>query len=547
MIKKLSGNIVDLFDKVIFHGEISYIGNHIFDIRKLGEHNPELSYFLPGFVDAHVHIESSMLTPSQFALMAFKHGTVATVSDPHEIANVLGMAGINYMVKDGKKVPFYFNFGAPSCVPATIFETAGAEINLKDLEELFQEKDIKFLAEVMNYPGVISEDPGMIKKIELAQKYQKLIDGHAPGIMGADAEKYFSYGISTDHECYKIEEALEKLKLGVKILIREGSAAKNFDELIPLAKEYADQMMFCSDDIHPDDLVMGHINLLVKRAVQAGVDIFDALRMACIHPVVHYGLENGLMREGDSADFIEVDNLQDLNVKNVWIKGKQILNEGEILVKAANADFINHFKAENLYLEDIKIEKPERASQLRLIEIIDGQLITENIQMPIRAYDQKFDDWLASEKIQKLVVYNRYKPSLPAVAYVRGFALKEGAIASTVAHDSHNIIAMGATDKDLVDVINRLIQEKGGLVAASNKKIGILPLPIAGLMSEKTAEEVASSYSKISKFVKTDLECPLTAPFMTLSFLALLVIPELKLSDKGLFDVKNFEFSGIFS
>ncbi len=546
MYKKYEGNIVDIFNNEIYYGEITTVGDKIFNIKKIKEEAYESNYFLPGFVDAHVHVESSMLCPSQFAKLAVKHGTVGTVSDPHEIANVMGVEGIRFMLEDAKKTPFKFMFGAPSCVPATQYETAGAKLDAKDVEILLLSSEIGYLAEMMNFPGVLSSDVEVIKKINVSKAIGKPVDGHAPGLQGDSAKRYFDAGISTDHECFTYAEAEEKLNLGVKILIREGSAAKNFDELIPLAKTWGKSMMLCSDDKHPDELLKGHINQLLIRAIEAGIDTFTALRMACLNPVLHYNMDIGLLREGDAADFIEVANLITFDIKNVYINGQLVAKDGVSLLEPALPNAINIFNAEKLYLEDIKIEKPEKAFKINVIQVIDKQLITEKVTLDLRLYDQSLEDWLQSQGIQKLVVYNRYKKSLPAVAYIKGFGLTEGALGSTIAHDSHNIIAVGVKDQDILDVINRLILEKGGICAASDAKLGIISLPIAGIMSDQAGERVAEDYTALNEFAKNTLGSTLTSPFMSLSFMALLVIPSLKLSDKGLFDGTSFSFSSIF-
>lgn len=529
-----TGNIVNIFDGNIFLGTITVYNDRIFNIKKLGDEDPAYSYFLPGFVDAHVHVESSLLPPSQFGRMAAVHGTVATVSDPHEIANVLGMAGVKYMISDGEKIPFKFFFGAPSCVPATAFETAGAEITAQDIDELLADERIPYLAEMMNFPGVIHEDPMVHEKLSIAKKHGKPIDGHAPGLRNEQAAKYFSYGISTDHECFSLEEAKDKLGLGVKILIREGSAARNFEALIPLAKEHSANMMFCSDDKHPDELLVGHINQLVKRAIANGVDRFAAFRMASLNPVRHYNLSVGLLREGDFADFIEVDNLDKLNIKTTYINGNKVAEGGKTLIESKQAERINNFSATALTEKDIAIDFSEESKQIRVIKVLDGQLITEKLSANIAE--------MASQDILKIVVYNRYSATPPAVAYIQGFNLQQGALASSVAHDSHNIVAVGKNDKAITDAINLIVKEEGGLAAVSRDKKLILPLPIAGLMSDKDGYEVAQDYIKIDQFSKEILGCTLRAPFMTLSFMALLVIPSLKLSDKGLFDGDKFQF-----
>lgn len=533
-----TGNIVNIFDDSVFFGTITVHEGRIFDIKKTGEEDPAQPYFMPGFIDAHVHIESSLLPPCQFGRMAVVHGTVGTVSDPHEIANVTGIRGVNYMIENGETIPFKFFFGAPSCVPATTFETAGAEVTAGDIDRLLADERVPYLAEMMNFPGVIHGDPMVMEKLAIARKHHKPVDGHAPGLRREQAAAYFSQGISTDHECFTLEEAEEKLKLGVKILIREGSAARNFDALIPLALQHASQMMFCSDDKHPDELLTGHINLLVKRAIAAGVDRFAAFRMASVNPVRHYNLPVGLLREGEWADFIEVDNLDNLAVRATYINGKKVAENGKTLIRSEEPEIINRFSAAPVSEKDLAVHTGAEARQLRVIQVLDGQLITEKYIAPLNSD-------LLKDDILKIVVYNRYTQAAPAVGYIRGFGLKQGALASSVAHDSHNIVAAGTDDKAIAEAINLVVKEKGGLSAVSRDKKMILPLPIAGLMSNKDGYQVADDYIRIDQFSREVLECRLRSPFMSLSFMALLVIPSLKLSDKGLFDGDKFEFTGV--
>lgn len=542
-MKKFEGNIVNIFDNSIFFGEITVFEGRIFNIVRVKEEMPDVPYFLPGFVDAHVHIESSMLSPSQFGKMAVVHGTVGTVSDPHEIANVLGTKGIEFMIENGEKIPFKFCFGAPSCVPATEFETAGAVVSEKDIEYLMAHPKIGYLAEMMNFPGVIYENNEVLAKLAIAKKYQKPIDGHAPGLRGEQAKKYFSFGISTDHECFSYDEAKEKLDLGVKVLIREGSAAKNFNDLIPLANDYSAQMMFCSDDKHPDDLAEGHINILVKRAVDSGVDVFKVLRMASLNPVRHYDLNVGLLREGEAADFIEVNNLQEFKVISTYIDGELVASKGKTLIPDIKAEKVNNFSAKTIKAEDLNLEIPKDSKFIKTIKVNDGQLITDSLLFELTHKDSEY---LVQNDILKLVVYNRFRDSKPTLAFITGFGIKNGAIASSVAHDSHNIIAVGSSDVDIAEAINLIVREKGGISVVADKKMGVLPLPIAGLMSDKDGYEVANDYTQIDEFTKTQLNCPLRSPFMSLSFMALLVIPSLKLSDKGLFDGTTFQFTEIF-
>lgn len=537
----ISANLLNLFDKTIQEVVLTISNGRIADIRIVGKENPELPYVLPGFVDAHVHIESSMLTPAQFARIAVVHGTVATVSDPHEIANVNGIDGVKYMIEDGQRVPFKFCFGAPSCVPATPFETAGAEIGVNEIRELLQMKEIGYLAEMMNFPGVLNESPDLLAKINLAKAFNKPIDGHAPGLRGEDAKRYVAAGISTDHECFTYDEAREKIDLGVHILIREGSAARNFEALIPLLAEFPDQIMFCSDDKHPDNLVEGHIDILVKRALEKGHDLFNVLRAACLNPVLHYRLPVGLLREGDPADFIVVTNLTDFKVIQTFLNGELVAENGVSNIPDLRSKLINQFNCSPKHPEDFTLHCPEGTSQVRVIEVLDGQLITNSSWEPVTPENGEIKSD-PSKDLLKLVVVNRYEDAKPAVAFIRNFGLKKGAIASTVGHDSHNIIAVGCDDASLSDAVNLVINAKGGVSATDGATKMLLPLPIAGLMSDGDGYEIAQQYTAIDLFTKKTLGSTLQSPFMSLSFMALLVIPTLKLSDKGLFDGNNFHF-----
>ncbi|SKB92627.1 adenine deaminase [Dyadobacter psychrophilus] len=535
-------NIVNIFEKTISEAQLHITDGFIKDINITGPENPALPYALPGFTDAHVHIESSMLTPAQFARLAVVHGTVSTVSDPHEIGNVLGMEGVEFMINDGKRVPFKFCFGAPSCVPATIFETAGAIIDADQVGQLLASDDIGYLAEVMNFPGVISEDPDMMAKITWAKHYNKVIDGHAPGLRGEAAKKYASHGISTDHECFTYDEAKEKIGYGVKILIREGSAARNFDALIPLIAEFPEKIMFCSDDKHPDSLVLGHINALVKRALALNYDIWDILLAACVNPVLHYSLPVGLLRKNDPADFIIVDNLNALNVLETWINGSLVAKNAVSLIPDLRSAHPNQFVCKPKTASDFvcKNEKKEH-SKVRVIEALEGQLITNEI---ITDAERHGDVILTDpdDDVLKITVINRYENAPPAVAFIKNFGLKQGAIASSVGHDSHNIISVGCDDESIAMAVNMIIEAKGGISAVGNKKKHLIPLPIAGIMTDADGYEVAATYTLLDNFVKEELQSTLQSPFMTLSFMALLVIPSLKLSDKGLFDGENFNF-----
>jgi adenine deaminase len=532
----ISGNIVDPIKKKIFPGTIEVVNGIIINIYE--NQLKYTNYILPGFIDSHIHIESSMLIPSEFARLAVTHGTVATVSDPHEIANVLGLKGVRYMIENGKKTPFKFYFGASPCVPATIFETAGAELTSKDIEELFNKDGLHYLSEMMNYPGVLFKDPAVMEKISIAKKYDKPIDGHAPGLTGEKAKTYIDAGISTDHECYMLEEAVEKIKYGMKILIREGSAAKNYEALKPLIKEYHEKVMFCSDDKHPDDLLEGHINEIVRRSLKNGYDLFDVLDCSSVNAVKHYNLSVGLLQLGDFADFIVVDDLEKLNILKTYINGTLVAEFGRTLINSVNEKVINNFNTKKKNIEDFEIKFTGK--KIRVMEALDGQLITNELDLKPLMSDGKIIPDIEND-ILKLTVMNRYRDTKPSIGFIRGFGLKKGAIASCVGHDSHNIIAVGTNDKDLCDAINAIIEHKGGISVSDNGKVEILPLPVAGIMSNEDAYVVADKYSHIDKIAKS-FGSKLNAPFMTLSFMALLVIPALKLSDKGLFDGNKFQF-----
>ncbi|MGC4037448.1 MAG: adenine deaminase [Chitinophagaceae bacterium] len=555
----ISGNLVDIHTQSIYPAEVTVENGKISAVKPLPVDSrlPTTDYILPGFIDAHVHIESSMLVPSEFARLAVVHGTVATVSDPHEIANVCGMKGVDFMIENGKTVPFKFNFGAPSCVPATIFETAGAELNAEDVKELLQRDDIKYLSEMMNFPGVLNNDVQVMKKIAAAHKLQKPVDGHAPGLRGDDAKKYIERllgiaegqipplgsGGATDHECFTKEEALDKLRYGMKIIIREGSAAKNFEALIDLLNDYPDDIMFCSDDKHPDSLVLGHINQLCARAVAKGVDVFKILKAACINPVFHYKLDVGLLRVGDPADFIVVRDLKEFESLQTYINGELVAENGISKIKTSKAGIINRFECSPIKSEDLYINRPAQ-DKIEIIEALDGQLITNKIKQDITPLLSEDKHELKSNPqidILKIVVVNRYSHAKVATAFIRNFNLKKGAIASSVAHDSHNIVAVGVDDESICKAVNSIINHKGGVSYASDDNEMIVPLPVAGLMSNEDGYKIAEQYSAIDKVVKGS-GCTLASPFMTLSFMALLVIPHLKLSDLGLFDGDSFSF-----
>jgi adenine deaminase len=513
----------------------------IVDIRTLDTWQDQ--YLLPGFVDAHIHIESSMLTPSEFARAAVGHGTVATISDPHEIANVLGVAGVHYMLEDAASCPLKIFFGAPSCVPATEFETAGGRIDAEQVAQLLADPRIGYLSEVMNVPGVLSGESGVARKIQAALSLGKPIDGHAPGVRGADAARYFAAGISTDHECVALDEAREKLGLGAKILIREGSAARNFEALYPLLLHRADDCMLCSDDLHPDELLHGHIDRLVRRAIEQGADTIDVLRTASLVPIRHYGIDVGLLQVGDDADFLVVDDLQTVRVRQTYIRGQLVAVDGRPCFERRPSVVVNRFQCQPLQASDLRV--PATTDRLNVIEAIDGQLHTRRLVVPARIVDSCVVADPASD-VLKLVVVNRYQRATPAVCFIRGFGMQRGAIASSVAHDCHNIIAVGTCDTDLCTAINLVIEHRGGLAAVGGADRSVLPLPVAGLMSTESFEQVARQYLHLNQLAQR-FGSTLSAPFMTLSFMALLVIPELKLSDRGLFDGGRFRFISLFA
>jgi adenine deaminase len=536
---KVTGKLVDVHKKSIFPAEVHFEHGMITAIERSS--NSGEGYILPGLIDAHVHIESSMITPGAFAQTAVRHGTTGVVSDPHEIANVLGIKGVDFMINDAGKVPLNFWFGAPSCVPATAFESSGAVINHKDIKRLLQRKKIKYLSEMMNFPGVINNDREVIRKIKIAYELNKPIDGHAPGVTGEDLKKYVNAGISTDHECSSIEEAKEKIALGMKVLIREGSAARNLNALKELFNSNPDMVMLCSDDLHPEMLLKGHINRLVAALINEGFNLFDVVRSCTLNPVLHYGLEAGLLIPGQPADFVIVDDYRNMSVRETWIKGVKVYHNGQVLFDYKKGEKINKFNSSVIKPAEIKISGKRR--KIQTIEAFDGELLTKKRIIDVGI--KKFVEPDIPKDILKIVVKDRYNNGPPAVGFIKGFGLKDGAFASSVAHDSHNIICVGTNDEDIADAVNEIVKMKGGLSVSAAGKTSSLELNIAGIMSDKTCEEVAGSYEWLSNQARS-LGCRLKAPFMTLSFMALLVIPELKIGDKGLFDVNQFRLVDLF-
>ena len=544
-MKKICGNILLQKEEKIKSGCITIEKGKIIKI----DFNQEKydKYILPGLIDSHVHIESSMLTPDKFGELAIKNGTIAIITDPHEIANVLGIDGIKFMMENSKNTPLKIFFAAPSCVPATNFETSGAIITHKEIEKLFQQYPEKIiaLAEVMNFPGVIYKDPEVISKIKIAKKYNKRIDGHAPGLSGENLIKYVKAGVETDHECSTIKEAEEKIKLGMKIQIREGSAAKDFDSLYPIIEKYTDKVMLCTDDSHPDELTeLGEINKIIKKGIKQNINIFKLIKTANLNPITHYNIPVGKLEVNDPADFIIVDNLQDFNIISTYINGKETYNKQ--IDNQINNNTISHninkFKAKPIQETDLQIKcEKESKVKVNIIQAEDGKLTTKKITDYL---DCKNGIIEANQKkdILKIVVLNRYTSNAkPAIGFIKGFNIKNGAIGSTIAHDSHNIIAVGTDDKFITQAINTLIEMKGGLVAINNIYSKTLQLEIGGLMTSKNGYQVAKIYKELNETVK-NMGSTFKAPFMTLAFMALLVIPEIKLSDKGLFDGNKFQF-----
>ncbi len=544
---KITANIIDIRAKSIFPGTVEWSDGKITRIDPTTDQAS--TYLMPGFVDSHIHIESSMLLPTEFARQAVVWGTVATVSDPHEIGNVLGVAGVEFMLENASHSPLKFCFGAPSCVPATTFESAGAVISVAEVETLLADERIGYLSEMMNFPGVLHGDAECLAKIAAAKKLGKPVDGHAPGLRGQQAAQYIAAGITTDHECFAHDEAIDKLAAGCKIAIREGSAARNFEVLYPLLGTHPGMVMLCSDDKHPDELLLGHINQLVARAVASGINLFDALLAACCVPVDHYDLPVGQLREGDPADFIEVASLESFEVKRTWIDGQLVAEEGISKLASVATEPINRFVPQTISAVELATARGLAASgescTVRCIQAIDGQIVTGSTTAEVPVVDGYAQADLAND-VLKLVVVNRYAKAELAIAFIKGFGLSQGALASSVAHDSHNVISVGTNDDDIAAAVNLVMESRGGLsaVCLSKAEHAVLPLPVAGLMGTGTCDEVGNAYSQLDRLVKS-WDCPLRAPYMTLSFMALLVIPDLKLSDLGLFDGARFEFAPV--
>lgn len=507
-------------------------------------------YVVPGFIDAHLHIESTLLFPPALAEVVTPHGTTTVVNDPHEIANVLGLDGVKMMIDAAASLPCEFLSTAPSCVPVTDMETAGGEITLEDIRQLLLHSRVIGLGEMMNYPGVIDADPVVLGKIAAALDAGKPVDGHAPGLSGKNLQAYLSAGISTDHECITAEEALEKLKYGMKIIIRHGSASSSLAELLPLVNDAnASFFMFGSDDREAAELLeKGHINDLLKTAISLGADPFLMLRVATLSAAQHYRLyDRGLLAPGYRADIAVLDDLSGFNVRLVVKDGRIVARQG-LLVEPV-AEFAPPAKA----LKTVKLLHDLSGSDFRLpavsgnmpvIGIMPGQLITEKLMQQVTPDSSGNVAAKPEDNLNKIAVVERHKASgRIAVALVRGMGLKEGALASSVAHDSHNIIVVGVEENAIAAAVNEIGRLRGGFVAVdgSGAVKASLPLPIGGLMSLKPAAEVAGEMNKLLQAAE-ELGSRLPQPFLTMSFLALPVIPSLKITDRGLFDVDSFSF-----
>ena len=536
----IKGHIADLHGRTVFPGEVVVEDGRIVRINRT-ESAPDC-YILPGFVDAHVHIESSMLTPFWFSRFAAANGTVAVVTDPHEIANVVGEEGIDFMLENRGDIKTFYTI--PSCVPATSFDSAGAVLDAAAVERLAASGRFVALSEVMNVPGVVNRDPEVMAKIQSALSRGLPVDGHAPMLHGDELRRYAAAGISTDHECSTINEAKEKIALGMKILIREGSAARNYEALSGLIKSNPESVMFCTDDSHPDTLECRHIDHIVRQAVSEGYDVFDVLRAASLNPVEHYRLPVGLLREGDPADFIVVDNLTDFRIDRTYVGGSKVYDRSEprpAIEIPANAEegLPNKFSHDTIAPESLALAVKEGQS-VPVIKVYDGELITGREDYTPQADNARFESD-TSKDILKIVYLNRYENGTPQVALVHGFGLAEGALASSVGHDSHNIVAVGASDAHLAAAINAVIEAKGGLAVATADGADVLPLPIAGIMSPLPGKHVADEYRRICEVAKA-LGTSLKAPFMTLAFMSLVVIPSLKIGERGLFDYEIFNW-----
>lgn len=537
----IKGNILNVFTDEIYPGEIKINNGIIESIREVDQYFPDI--IVPGFIDSHIHIESSRLTPSRFAEVALRHGTTAVVCDPHEIGNVMGLEGIEYMVNDAKYAPLKFFFTAPSCVPATNYETNGATISADIIDSLLRRDEFVALSEVMNYTGVVNGDKDLIDKINVAKKYNKKIDGHAPLLTGPDLQKYVKYGISTEHECVTKAEALEKKRLGLKIMIREGSESHMLEKLVNTPTDF-----IVTDDLEPDDLVKGHMNIRLRKAVDLGMDPFEAIRKVTLNPAEHYGLNCGSISPGKSADLVFIDNLDDFRVKRVVVNGNTIFKKQKLLYRAKPLPLdstlhINHKNAEDF---DLKANNPNKKSaNVNVIRVIPESIVTKKSTAKLTIDRGKIIPSVF-EDILKISVVERYGGNTISNAFISGFGLKNGAIASSVSHDSHNLIVIGTNSEYMAEATNKIIDNNGGIVAISNQEQIELPLPIAGLMSDRSVLEVAKQTEALNDLVNR-MGCPLENPFTIMSFMALPVVDEIKITNKGLFDVSENKFIDVIN
>jgi adenine deaminase len=533
---KVAGNIIDIRNREIYPGVVTVIKDKIVSIERNA--NSYDCYILPGFIDAHVHVESSMLLPTEFSKVVVRHGTVAVVNDPHEIANVLGTAGVKAMMENSKKAMIKFFYGIPSCVPATPFDRTGGTISVEETDSLARSGKFIALSEMMNVPGVIHRDPEVMAKLSIARKYNLRVDGHAPGIVDEETlSRYIGSGIETDHESVTLEEAILKISNGMKILIREGSAAKNYHALKTLIATHTDEVMFCTDDAHPDDLLHGHINKIVQQALKDGLGLFDVLQVACINPVLFYRLEMGLLREGDFADFIVIKDIDTMQVMFTFLRGKGVFPSDHPAAGWKSGIRPNLFYHDRITEEQVKTVL---TGEIHCIQVRSNEIVTGRMPYTPRAPREPFESDTTAD-VLKIVYINRYFNSAPRVGFISGIGIKVGAFASCISHDSHNIIAVGCSDIEIVRAINRIIDQQGGLSVVHGDRRLSLPLPIAGIVSEKSAEEVAGSYKTLNDEIR-DMGSPLISPFMTLSFMALIVIPAYKIGEEGMFNVEKFEF-----
>ncbi len=527
------GNLLNVSTEEVYGAEITYLNGIITCVKAV--HGNYKGLILPGFIDAHIHIESSLLTPSRFAEAVVPHGTTSIVADPHEIANVMGLNGINYMVNDASTVPLKVYLTAPSCVPATPFETSGGVISEYEIEKLLEDKNVVALGEMMNFPGVINEDQNVIAKLKAAKRIGKPVDGHAPLLSGSELCKYIMSGISTDHECTTKKEALEKRRLGMKLMLREGSSAKNLKELASIGGYF-----IVSDDKDPGDLLQGHVDGMLRKAFEYGIDPIEALKMVTLNPGEHYNLNTGNIVPGKAADLIFIDNLKDLNIEKVIVDGNLVAQNGRPLFDVKPKEIPSTFKLKPKNHSNFDVPGKKSKETVRVIEMLEDQLITHESSAVLKLVDGNLKSDLGND-ILKIAVVERYGNERISNAFIKGFGLKDGAIASSVAHDSHNIITVGTNSQDMTKAVNTVLRNKGGLAAVSKDIFYELELPVAGLMSTKSALEVSSDL-KILHDAVLDMGSKLKSPFMSMSFMTLLVIPKLKISDMGLFDVEKFDF-----